>query len=325
MKSLRDKREETDFREFGYRTMLECRENEEHARQICGNRIKRFELGIAPDIAAHRSQIAQYRDQGAALHAHLYDRPEPVDDARMLTHRKKVRIFSAMAILAGIACFVGNTTTAYLFGYGPLLSLLLAIGGTGLPLVIGHFAYERIIEKHKKLQIAIIALAVGLGFYGIYELAEARQLMVSRAATEASQAPSSYVDGEEPPASAGDQDDHAPDDLEARVREKLSRAMLFIMLAADLMLGYVTGLLVKMHTDEDYAAWRRLLKIADLIKGIENHIARLLASIEIAKRECAEGILRAQVALCKRRPAYHRLMMAALLALSAVSARAPGR
>lgn len=75
--------------------------------------------------------------------------------------------------------------------------------------------------------------------------------------------------------------------------------------------------------DQGAAAWRRLLKIADLIKGIENQISRLLASIEIAKRECAEGILRAQVALCKRKPAYHRLLMVALLAaLSAVSARA---
>ncbi len=324
MRALHDKREKTDFREFAYRTMLECRENEEHAKQICANRIKRFELGITPDIAAHQSQIAQYRNQGAALHAHLYDRPEPVDDAQMLTHRKKLRIFSAMAVLAAIACFAGNTTTAYLFGYGPLLTLILATGATGLPLVIGHFAYERIIEKHRTVQVAIIAVIVVLGFAGIYELAEARQLMVSRAAAEASSAPSSsYVDGAEPAANAADQDDHAPDDLEARVREKLSTAMLLIMLAADLLLGYVTGVLVKMHTDDDYAAWRRLLKIADLIKSIENQISRLLASIEIAKRECAEGILRAQVAWRRRKPAYHRLLMATLLAaLSAVSARA---
>src|SRR5438270_13111831 len=116
------KREETDFREFGYRTMLECREDEEHAKQICANRLKRYELGITPDIATLQSQIEQYRNQGAALHSHLYDRPEPVDDARMLTHRKKIRIFSAMACLAEIACFAGNTTTAYLFGYGPLLT-----------------------------------------------------------------------------------------------------------------------------------------------------------------------------------------------------------
>jgi len=147
--------------------MLECREDEEHAKQICANRLKRYELGITPDIATLQSQIAQYRNQGAALHSHLYDRPEPVDDARMLTHRKKIRIFSAMACLAAIACFAGNTTTAYLFGYGLVLTLILAIGATGLPLVIGHFAYERIIEQHRTIQAAIIALVVVLGFAGL--------------------------------------------------------------------------------------------------------------------------------------------------------------
>jgi hypothetical protein len=324
MKSLRDKREETDFREFAYQTMLECREDEEHAKQICANRIKEYELGITPDIATLQSQIAQYRNQGVALHSHLYDRPEPVDDAQMLTHRKKIRIFSVMALLAAIACFAGNTTTAYLFGYGPLLTLFLAIGGTGLPLVLGHFAYERIIEKHRKIQIAIIALIVVLGFAGIYKLAEARQLMVSRVAAEAQTAPSSYVDGAEPAANAADEDTHGGDDIETRVREKLSTAMLLIMLAADLMLGYVTGLLVKMHTDEDYAAWRRLQEIAGLITGIEENTSSLIASIEIAKRKCAEGILRAQVALRKRKPTYHRPLMTAFLlgALCAASARA---
>lgn len=321
MRPLHDKREETDFREFAYRTMLECGENEEHAKQICANRLKRYELGIAPDIATLQAEIAQYRNQGAALHAHLYDRPEPVDDTQMLTHRKKLHIFSVMACLAGIACFAGNTTTAYLFGYGPILTLILAIGATGLPLVIGHFAYERIIEKHRTIQVAIIALIVGLGFSGIYELAEARQLMVSRTAAEAQPGSSSYVDGAEPAANAGDQDDHPGDNLETRVRDKLSTAMLLIMLAADLMLGYVTGLIVKMHTDEDYAAWRHLQKIAGLTAGIEDQIARLCVSVEIAKRQCAEGLLRAQVALRKRKPTYHRPLITALLfaALSAAS------
>src|SRR5262249_27081826 len=66
-------------------------------------------------------------------------------------------------------------------------------------------------------------------------------------------------------------------------------------------------------------------KIAGLITGVEDQIARLLASIEIAKRQCAEGILRAQVVLRKRKPTYHRpLMMNALLlvALGAAPTRA---
>src|SRR5262245_18291454 len=100
MSLLRDQRGETDFREYGYRTMLECGEEQERGKQICANRLKEHELGITLDIATSRSQIVQHRHNGAALHSFLYDRPEPVDDARMFAHRKKFRIFFAMACLA---------------------------------------------------------------------------------------------------------------------------------------------------------------------------------------------------------------------------------
>jgi hypothetical protein len=302
---------DTDFEKFGYDTILECWGDEGRARQICGCRIQACEFIVQPEIARKQSEIEQCRNHGAAFHSHLYDRPDPVRDAAMLTHRKKFRIFFAMALLAAIACFAGNTTTAYLFGFGALLMLVLAIAGTGLPLVTGYFAYERIIEKHKNIQIAIVAVAVMLGFSGIYQLAEARRLMVDRAA--AAPATTSYVDDAAPAVVAVDQDARAGEDAEGRVRRKLSGAMLLIMLAADVMLGFVTGLLVKIHTDEDYASWRELQKIADVIAGLEESISRLLLSVEIAKRQCAAGILRAQVALSKRKPPYHRSFMGLLL------------
>src|SRR5689334_23053332 len=96
------------------------------------------------------------------------------------------------------------------------------------------------------------------------------------------------------------------------------------MLGADVMLGFITGLLVKIHTDEDYASWRELQKRADMIADLEESISRLLLSVEIAKRQCAEGILRAQVTLNKRKPPYHRPFMGLLLiaVLGAVTARA---
>src|SRR5579859_2260190 len=193
MTSLFQRRERIDFEELGYQTMLECIE-EERAWNICGCRIHEYAAQLQPKIATLQAEIEQSRNRGAALHSHLYDRPVPVNDAAMLTHSLKARILFVLTALATVACFAGNMTTFYLFGFGLLLTFLMASGTTALPLVVGHLAYEKIVEKHKKLQIAVIIVAVVLCFAGLFELAEARRVMVDRAA-ESTPATNSYVDG----------------------------------------------------------------------------------------------------------------------------------
>ena len=295
-----------DFEELGYQTMLQCRA-EEPAKNICGLRIHAYADELQPRLTSLQARIEQNKSHSGALHAHLYDRPIPVNDAAMLTHSMKVRIVFALTILATIACLVGNTTTFYLFGFGLLLTLIMASGATALPLVVGHLAYERIVEKYKMLQNAVIVVAVVLCFAGLYRLAEARRIMMDKAAADAAPVSRSYVDGDAPAQPPIDQD---KENSEAKVRETLGGAMLCIMIAADVMLGFLVGRLTKMRTDEDYAAWRQLRRIAKVIINLEVSLRELLSSVEIAKKRCTAGILRAQVVLQKRRTPYYRALTA---------------
>jgi hypothetical protein len=112
------------------------------------------------------------------------------------------------------------------------------------------------------------------------------------------------VDGAptEPPV---DQDQNAPDGTEAKVRDALGGAMLCIMIAADLMLGFLVGRLGHMNTDEDYAAWCELREITKLVITLEEKMSELNAFIEIAQKLCAAGILRAKNEQRNRKPPYH--------------------
>src|SRR5713226_4346933 len=181
-----------DFEEFGYQTMLECAD-EAGAIRICGLRLQSYEDHLQPEVSRVNSEISDNKYHALALHAQLYDRPIPVNDAKMLTHSRSCRILLALTVLAAIACFVGNGTTFYLLGIGLFLTLVGAIGITGLPLIVGHLAYERIVAQHKGLQILVVLTMVALCFGGILKLGEARRDMVDKAS--AKPAVGSYIDG----------------------------------------------------------------------------------------------------------------------------------
>lgn len=300
-----------DFEELGYRTVLECRDDEERAMQICGHRLYAYECSQHAKIGRSHSEIEQCKNECASLHEHLYDRAEPVNDAQMLTHRKHIRISLALAILAAIACLAGNSTTFVLYGYGLLLTMLFAAGATVLPLVVGHYGYEWI-AKHNMIQMGIITLCVALCFAGLYKLAAARSIMLDRTFATAP-ATSSYVDGAEPAANAVDQEIHTNDGAENQVKKTFGDGMLLIMFAADIMLGFLVGRLSKLHTDRDYAAWREVQTKTESITGMEETIASLHSSVEIAKRNCAAGMLRAHAALKKRKTPYHRPLLSVIL------------
>jgi hypothetical protein len=293
-----------DFEEFGFQTMLHS-DDEDRAKNICGLHLHAYADQLQPEISSLNSEIEHNKHHGLALHAQLYDRPIPVNDAAMLTHSLTSRTLLVLTVLAAIACFAGNTTTFYLFGFGPLLTLLMAAGTTALPLVVGHLAYERILAGHKGLQAAVIVVAVALCFGGLFQLAEARRDMVDKAA--ATPPASSYVDGT-PADTPTDQEPSPQEGSESKVRQTLGGAILMIMIAADLALGFLVGQLTRMHTNEDYAAWRKLKKIGEVVRALEMRVSELVASIEIAKKRCMAGILRAQSGRNKRRIPYHKIL-----------------
>jgi hypothetical protein len=292
-----------DFEEFGYQTRLACHDTAS-AIQICSLHLHAFNEELQPELARLNSELLANRHRAAALHSHLYDRPIPVSDAAMLTHLLGCRILLALTALVSIACLVGNTTTFLLLGYGLPLSLVGAIGITALSLVVGHLAYEKIVARHRGLQIVVIAVMAVLCFGALIKLGEARRDMVDRATS--TNATTSYVD--EPAADSTEPAPKAKEDSESRIHETFGQAMLWFMIAADIALGLLVGLLVRMHTDEDYAAWRKLKNLCELVTALEKRIAELVASIEVAKKRCMAGILRAENVQMKRRPPYHQAL-----------------
>jgi hypothetical protein len=96
------------------------------------------------------------------------------------------------------------------------------------------------------------------------------------------------------------------------------------MIAADLMLGFFVGLVGHMNTDVDYAAWRELRETTKLITTLEEMMAEGHTSIEIAKKLCSAGMLRAQNVRNNRKPPYHGApaVFIAFLLLGAGMARA---
>jgi hypothetical protein len=100
---------------------------------------------------------------------------------------------------------------------------------------------------------------------------------------------------------------------ESKIHQTIGQAMLWFMIAADITVGVLVGLLVRKCTDDDYAAWRKLKKLSEHVIALEHEAAELISSIEIAKKRCMAGILRAQNTQTKRRPPYHRVLTAFLV------------
>jgi len=89
---------QTDWEHIGYRTMMSCREQDE-AIETCALHLHSFEDDLQPESSTLDSAIKILRNRAVALHDSLYDRPLPVNDASMLTHRLRVRIIFILSLL----------------------------------------------------------------------------------------------------------------------------------------------------------------------------------------------------------------------------------
>lgn len=307
-----------DFEKVGYETMLKCYDPEEAARS-CAPLLHAYELVLQSSTRRLKAEIVELKSRAEALHSHLYNRPDPVSDAQMLSHALKCRILIGLAVIAALACFVGNFTTFYLLGFGLVLTFVSAAAMTALPSVVGHLAYEWIIHTRRWVQVLIVLVAVSLVGCGVLMIGQARTDMVNRAT--AVQRTNSYVEG-------ADEENSQPvpepkaQNSESKIHETLGEGMLLVMIAAELLLMFIIGLLIQMLTDDDPTAWRKLKKINLSIIDLDERVAELAVLPELAKKYCAAGILRAQNGRSRRHPPYHRaitpvLIMIVLLALPA--------
>ena len=305
--------EQIDFEELGFQTMLETGD-ETRAKPICALKLHAYEESLRPELSKLSSEIQQAKNRAQALHCRLYDRPIPVNDAAMLVRSLGARVLLVLAVLAGFASLAGNTVLFYLFGFDLSTTLLLAAGTTALPLVVGHLAYEKIVARHRIAETVVIVAAAALCLGGLVQLGQSRRDVVDKAA--ANQTTSSYVD-ENPPDNSVEEPLTPQPGSESKSRQTLGRAMFIILMAADLMLGLLAGLLTRMRTDEDYAAWHELKKISETVIALEKTFSEQISSIEIAKVRCMAGILRAKNIYSKRRVPYHQLLTVLMLFLCA--------
>ncbi|MDE3073840.1 MAG: VWA domain-containing protein [Chloroflexota bacterium] len=300
-----------DFEDLGFRTMMESRD-QEAAERICALQLHAYADELGPEISRLATDIQRTKGRSEALCAHLYDRAVPVSDAAMLARGIGGAALLLSLAVACAASVVGHVTTFYLFGLGAILSLALGLTLTGITMAAGHQVFERILVRHKALEAGIIVAAAILCFWGVFQLAQARGAMVDNAESHASSA--SYVDDpsvEAPIAEAP----ASGQSLEQKVRQMLGSATIKIRLAADLMLGILLGLLIAVRTNEDYAAWQKLRRLARKLTWLQERRDDLLASIDIAKKRCMAGILRGQNILRKRTVPYHVMLPVLLVVL----------
>ncbi len=281
-----EKKKPIDFERLGSETMSTVRDVEA-AKKICAAHLYAYDDELRPSITDLESGISERRTASSALCCHLYDRDQPVSDARMLSHRIRAAIVGLLTVLDALGSTSAHIITLYLFGWG-ISSAFVGPALTGLAVVAGYLAFDRLLSASKLLQGVVITAAAVLAFWGLLQWSQARAMVLAHAesSTESSQ---SYVDG------APDTNSQKPSDQsnELAARQAQREAWIKLMLSADLVLGILLGHFVRMRTDEDYAAWCTVKALYKEIGQMELERNSLLALIEIAKKKCMAGILKA--------------------------------
>jgi len=310
------KTEEIDFEELGYKTMVETGD-EMVARDICGLQIHAVADELSPKLSRLSSAIRELKGRRQALWAHLYDRHEPVSDAAMLGLTIAAGILIVMIVVAAIASVCGHAMTFYLFGSGFTISLVLGLALTGIATASGYQAFEKILARYPVAERVVILAAFALCFWGLFQMAQARGTMVEKLANSTSA--KSFVDDNATEADSAEPSQASASE-EQKMRSFLGSAMVKIMLSADIILGVLLGLFVRIRTNEDFAAWQELKKTAQDLGSLEERSNELLSSIEIAKKRCMAGILRAKYMKRKRCVPYHQVLPILLLIVLCLAA-----
>src|SRR6185437_15073253 len=208
--------------------------------------------------------------------------------------------------------------TFYLMGMG-ILALVIGVGMTGVAVVAGHQLFESLLIQHKQLKALSVALVAGLCFWGLLEIAMTRTTLLEKSASsDASGGAQSFVDSA--PGSELTSESAAPDQSsEDATRNKLGRAFVKIMLACDIALGLLVGIVTALLREEDYAAWRKLKNITEEIKTMQKRKDELLSLVEIAKKKCWAGILRARHFHRRNAVPFHRALGCILLGFMLLS------
>jgi hypothetical protein len=143
MASMIPKTQRIDFEALGYKTMVETGD-QMGTMEICANQIHSFALELKPKLLRLSSAIQQTKGKRQSLWSHLYDRPEPVSDAKMLGSAIAAGILTVTILVALVASLGGHAMTFYLFGSGFAVSVIL--GADRLPPQVRHLVNGTVIN-----------------------------------------------------------------------------------------------------------------------------------------------------------------------------------
>jgi hypothetical protein len=228
--------------------------SEELARQVCDREVAALQAQLQPQIDAHHSEEAEMRDKGQGLFTQLYTRHAPVSDLAMIGRTFTAGLLALLTVILAVASCASHAFTFGMLGAGLPLGMVLGMAVTGVVCGVGHLAIEQVM----KLPFAppvLVFLTFVLCLGGLVDLARARGTLASRQLS--TQSADSFVDGDD----AQSHDTSAPDDGDTfmdDMRRWLNAASLELLLAADLSLAWIFGLLVAVLTNPDFAAWRHL-------------------------------------------------------------------
>ena len=307
-----------DFEHLGYETALQSRD-QAAAEQICGLHIHAFADELRPEISDLDSRIDTNQVRTRALHSHLYDRPLPVSDAAMLARDHAVPVLVILCAIAGVASIISHGMTFYLMGMG-VLAVVLGISITGVAVVAGHQLFETLLVRHKHLKAVTVGLVAGLCFWGLLDIAMTRTALVEKSASsDTASGAQSFVDSTSSPEVTNENPEPESQSSEETTRDKLGRAFVKIMLACDIALGLLVGILAALFKEEDYTAWRKLKNITEEIKTMQKRKDELWSLVEIAKKKCWAGILRARHFHRRNAVSFHRALGCILLGFMLLS------
>src|SRR5262249_44144259 len=139
-----------------------------------------------------------------------------------------------------------HALTFAMFGWTFVISVIVGITLTAVATTTGHQVFERVLQQRPLLHALIAVVAFGLCFYGLFQLAQARGVMTSivNGDTEVT----SFVEDASVVA-AQDSDGESAQSKEQEVKNLLGDAVIKIMLAADIMVGLLLGLITKLYGD----------------------------------------------------------------------------
>lgn len=282
---------EANWETVGYDTMAETGDDG-RAKQACGLKLQALADELQPAMTRCKSTVNELRARAQALAAQLYQRHHPVSDTRMIALGPLCVLLLIGFVVAFLASATGHTLTFQLLGWNLSASIAVGLAITAIATVIGYLLHMKVLVAHRFLEVTLIVISSTLMLWALIDLAQARGAM---AGTLNSTRPvASFVDDAPGQTTAADSASEDKKQVsETSVSDLFSNAAIKLAITADIAVGLLLGLLMSIRASDDFAGWRKLRSEKRQIATQEHLYNELVAILEMAKKRCAAGIVRA--------------------------------